>query len=306
MGQDTDAPAHGPPGVASTLGGGAPPRGRLEAKRRPWGTPTARLVAPAGASRLQRYARSLCGSAAQAFIANPASSPLSVPCAPRGGPLGGLWRFRRALLHSGPPRGAAGPQRACSGVCCAPVAAVAGEPPASLTTPAGRSARVEPCSGCAAALALRPRARCALLVRRGAPALAGPPTPAKCRRSSASGGEKGRAGGFAPCRGLSWGRNAPPLAWGAHPAIPQHICCGALLGSPFTPLPSPLAPCGGKGGSAGLTGRIATNAQFMQSCPLRRGRRRALPESRFLLDTRPDRPPHSPPKLNKTYIYFVQ
>ena len=111
MGQDTDAPAHGPPGMASTLGGGAPPRGRLEAKRRPWGPPTARLVAPAGASRLQRYARSLCGSAAQAFIANPASSPLSVPCAPRGGPLGGLWRFRRALLHSGPPRGAAGPQR---------------------------------------------------------------------------------------------------------------------------------------------------------------------------------------------------
>lgn len=251
MGQDTDAPAQGPPGVASTLGGGAPPRGRLEAKRRPWGPPTARLVAPAGASRLQRYARSLCGSAAQAFIANPASSPLSVPCAPRGGPLGGLWRFRRALLHSGPPRGAAGPQRACSGVCCAPVAAVAGEPPASFTTPAGRSARVEPCSGCAAALALRPRARCALLVRRGAPALAGPPTPAKCRRSSASGGEKGRAGAL-PLSRPFLGSQCAPACLGCSPSHPATHLLRCPAGVPLYPPPVPPRPLWGQGGKRGV------------------------------------------------------
>ena len=230
---------------------GPAPRAALKQSSRPWGSPTARLVAPAGASRLQRYARSLCGSAAQAFIANPASSPLSVPCAPRGGPLGSLWRFRRALLHSGPPRGAAGPQRACSGVCCAPVAAVAGEPPASFTTPAGRSARVEPCSGCAAALALRPRARCALLVRRGAPALAGPPTPAKCRRSSASGGEKGRAGALPLSRPFLGSQCAPAcLGCSPSPPVTQVLRCPA--GVPLYPPPVPPRPLWGQGGKRGV------------------------------------------------------
>ena len=181
----------------------------------------------------------------------PPTSPLSVPCAPRGGPLGGLWRFRRALLHSGPPRGAAGPQRACSGVCCAPVAAVAGEPPASFTTPAGRSARVEPCSGYAAALALRPRARCALLVRRGAPALAGPPTPAKCRRSSASGGEKGRAGAL-PLSRPFLGPQSAPACLGCSPSPPATQVLRCPAGVPLYPPPVPPRPLWGQGGKRGV------------------------------------------------------
>ena len=140
---------------------------------------------------------------------------------------------------------------ACSGVCCAPVAAVAGEPPASLTTPAGRSARVEPCSGYAAALALRPRARCALLVRRGAPALAGPPTPAKCRRSSASGGEKGRAGAL-PLSRPFLGSQCAPACLGCSPSHPAAHLLRCPAGVPLYPPPVPPRPLWGQGGKRGV------------------------------------------------------
>lgn len=284
---------------------GPAPRAALKQSSRPWGSPTARLVAPAGASRLQRYARSLCGSAAQAFIANPASSPLSVPCAPRGGPLGASGASGGPCCIAALPVVLRGRSGLAAGFAARPSRRLRGSPPPPLPHPQAAA------QGSSRAAAAPLPLRCAR--GRGVPCLSGaerlpwrgPPPPLSAAAPPQAGARKA-AQGRCPCRGLSWGRNAPPLAWGAHPALPQHICCGALLWSPFTPLPSPLAPCGGKGGSAGLTGRIATNSQFMQSCPLRRGRRRALPESRFLLDTRPDRPPHSPPKLNKTYIYFVQ
>lgn len=288
--------------MASTLGGGAPPRGRLWSKAPPLGHP----IRPPGRACGRFQAPAVC------------AQPVRLR---RPGFYRKSRRQARSRLPARPVVGRCGASGASGGPCCIaalpvvlrgrsglaagfaarPSRRLRGSPPPPLPHPQDAA------QGSRRAARGTPPLRCAR--GRGWPCLSGakrlpwrgPPPPPSAAAPPQAGARKA-AQGRCPCRGLSWGRNAPPLAWGCSPCHPATQVLRCPAGAPFTPLPSPLAPWGGKGGSAGLTGRIATNAQFVQSCPLRRGRRRALHKSRFLLDTRPDRPPHSPPKLNKTCI----
>lgn len=137
-----------------------------------------------------------------------------------------------------------------AGFAARPSRRLRGSPPPPLPHPQAAA------QGSSRAAAMPLPLRCAR--GRGVPCLSGaerlpwrgPPPPLSAAAPPQAGARKA-AQGRCPCRGLSWGRNAPPLAWGAPQPSRNTSAAVPCWGPPLPPSRPPSPPVGARGEARG-------------------------------------------------------